>query len=85
MEINLTCALCDQAALDRQAAAERELNQPPAADNCAFCIAYHQAGGCKEVCAEISTRVAEKDWDAARAIANAFIARLEALEVSGTG
>ena len=72
-EINLVCALCDQAEADRRSAGH------PDVDVCAFCIAYQQAGGCKEVCAELSDKVAERDWEAARGIADDFIETLKSL------
>ncbi len=78
-DINLICPLCDEAAQERTAQGQ------PDADACAFCIAYQQAGGCREVCAEISTRIAEKDWDAAWAIADDFIAGLRALDLPVEG
>lgn len=74
-DINLICPLCERAE------AEREDLQQPSTDRCAFCIAYSQAGGCRQVCAEISTRVAERDWEAAREIADRFIETLADLEL----
>lgn len=74
-EINLICSLCTSA-IER-----RDAGEAPDSDKCAYCIAYHQMGGCRQVCAEISTRIAERDWEAARNIAEDFIGKLESLEI----
>lgn len=71
----MICPLCEQAETDRAVKGQ------PNSDRCTFCLAYDQFGGCREVCAEISTKVAERDWQAACALADAFIERLRGMEL----
>lgn len=72
--INLICALCTRATEDRI-----EAGADPETGMCDYCPVYEQFGGCRDVCAEISDRVAAKDWDGARELADRFIADLRHL------
>lgn len=78
-DINLICPLCEKASEERS---EQLVGET---DLCSFCIAYLQVGGCREVCNEISARVAERDWDAARDLADRFIETLRSLELPPDG
>ena len=75
-DINLICPLCEQAMVDRS-----EAGASPSTSKCEYCPGYKQFGGCKEVCAEISTKIAERDWKSACEIADEFIDRLRRLRL----
>jgi len=47
--------------------------------HCPNCMAYQQFGGCKEVSAEMSDRVAARDWEGLKTLVDGFIHNLETL------
>lgn len=70
-EINAICDLCVAAKQDAG-----EGNEP-----CPHCPAYEQFGGCRQVNAEMSALVVEKDWDGLRQAVDDFIADLRDMDV----
>jgi hypothetical protein len=76
IEVNQADALCDQAAVDRNAAG--------AGGRCEHCPMYQQFGGCQVVLGGLSERIAAHDWTAVRAYADEMIGRLRALKPVAT-
>lgn len=70
-DINAADAFCEKA--------REEACEP--VHSCDCCLFYHQFGGCREVSARMSERVAERDWEGLRALVDEFIAQLRELEV----
>lgn len=70
VQINAICELCEKA---REEAGGRF-------PKCDYCLASRQFGGCRGINAEMSDRVAAKDWDRLRDLVDEFIAALLELD-----
>lgn len=73
-DINAICGLCDKALEDADGATPK----------CDFCIAAEQFGGCRAINAEMSLKVAEKDWDGLRQLVDHYIDSVRKLEIPGS-
>ena len=74
-EINAISDLC--------ALAKEEAEATHDVVKCHYCPAYQQFGGCREVSAELSELVAQRDWAELRLRIEGFIHQLEQMEAPG--